>query len=120
MKHRTRSFWLPALVVFCATTASAQAPSPAPATAPANNTLAAQAKAETVKPAGRPDRNIERIHTQDAGVSIDELRVGGETQSITVQPAANVPAYEIKPADKSRSSTETGTTGSRFWNILKF
>jgi hypothetical protein len=41
--------------------------------------------------------------------------------SITVQPAANVPAYEIKPADNSRGgAAETGTAGSRFWNVLKF
>jgi hypothetical protein len=86
---------------------------------------AAPAKAEPAKPSSRPDRQIERIRTQDAGSCIGELRVGGETQSITVQPAANVPAYEVKPTDASRTGSagnaaETGSTGSRFWNVLKF
>ena len=105
MQHRNRPLLLAALLACFAITVGAQVPPTA---------------AESAKPAGRPDRQIERIRTQDAGSRIDELRVGGETQSITVQPAGDVPAYEIKPADKSRSSTETGTTGSRFWNILKF
>jgi len=83
---------------------------------------AAPAKAEPAKPSSRPDRQIERIRTQDAGSRIDELRIGGETQNITVQPAANVPAYEVKPTDSSRagSAADTGSTGSRFWNVLKF
>jgi hypothetical protein len=110
MQHLTRPLLLAALVVFCAAPAGAQVPAADTAT--------------DVKPAGRPDQTIQRIHNQDAGSRIDELRVGGETQSITVQPAANVPAYEIKPIDASRSSSsgagETGTAGSRFWNILKF
>jgi hypothetical protein len=107
MQHLSRPFLLAALVVFCAIPAGAQVPSTA---------------AETTKPVGRPDRQIERIRTQDAGSRIDELRVGGETQSITVQPAANVPAYEVKPTDTSRagSAADTGSTGSRFWNVFKF
>ena len=106
MQHRTRPFLLAALVVVCAAQANAE---------PAQT-------AESAKPASRPDRQIERIRTQDAGSRIDELRVGGETQSITVQPAANVPAYEVKPKDTSRagSAAETGSTGSSFWNVLKF
>ncbi len=81
----------------------------------------AAAQAEEAKPADRPDQTIQHIHNQDAGSRIDELRVGGETKSITVQPAANVPAYEIRPIDASRSgAAETGMAGSRFWNILKF
>ena len=109
MQHRHRPLLLAALVIFCAASASAQTPAPA-----------AQAP---IAPAGRPDRAIERIHNEDAGARIDELRVGGETQSITVQPAGNAPAYEVKPPDASRggkgSAADTGS-GSRFWNILKF
>lgn len=59
---------------------------------------------------------MERLRIQDAGSRIDELRVGGETQSITVQPAGNAPAYEVRPAT---STTQDGA-GSRFWNVLKF
>ena len=122
MKHPTCPLLLAALVVFCAATAAAQTPSIAPASVPASGAAAAQAKVDAAKPTGRPDPTIERIHNKDAGSRIDELRVGGETQSIKVQPAANVPAYEIKPIDGSHSggAAESGTAGSRFWNILKF
>ena len=122
MQHPPRPFLLAALVVFFAFPVGAQLPSTPAATAAASNTPAAQARADSAKPADRPDRQIERIRNQDAGSRIDELRVGGETLSITVQPAGDVPAYEVKPTDTSRagSATDTGSTGSRFWNVLKF
>ena len=74
----------------------------------------------------RPEQTIQRIRTEDAGTRIDELRVGGQTQSITVQPKINknIPAYEIKPADHTQGGSASGhsgdTTGSRVWNVLKF
>ena len=125
MQHRHRpyllTFLLAALLVFGAASAGAQTAA-VPPVASANPGTPAGKPAD--KPTGRPDRAIERIRTEDAGSRIDELRVGGETQSITVQPAANVPAYEVRPMDASRagsgSAADTGSTGSRFWNILKF
>jgi hypothetical protein len=70
------------------------------------------------------DRSIERIRNEDAGSRIDELRVGGETQQITVQPKAPVPSYEVKPAEGARgnapASGSNDTNGSRVWNIFKF
>jgi hypothetical protein len=77
-------------------------------------------------PAGRPDQTIQRIRTEDAGSRIDEVRLGGETQSITVQPknGANMPAYQVKPSDTGRgnapSNSNSDTNGSRVWNVLKF
>ena len=74
----------------------------------------------------RPEPSIQRIRTEDAGTRIDELRVGGETQSITVQPKTgqNTPAYEVKPAESAKgnapSSSNGDTNGSRVWNVLKF
>ena len=43
---------------------------------------------------GRRNQKIERIRIEDAGNVIDEVRDGGQTQSITVQPATrtNPPA----------------------------
>ena len=78
------------------------------------------------KPVGsaRPDKKIERIRTEDAGTRIDELRVGGETQQITVQPKTGGAAYEVKPAEGARgtapAATSNDTNGSRVWNVLKF
>ena len=74
---------------------------------------------------GRTSQRIERIQIEDAGSRIDELRVGGETRSITVQSAANVPAYEILPTDGARArSTERdglgSASGQRVWNVFKF
>ena len=74
----------------------------------------------------RPEPSIQRIRTEDAGTRIDELRVGGETQSITVQPKTgpNTPAYEVKPSDSAKgnalSQSSGDTNGSRVWNVLKF
>ena len=87
------------------------------------------ALAQSPAPAGgngqRPDQKIERIQVEDGGARIDELRVGGETQSITVQPKANVPEYEVLPADGARSNSlarrnAAGPSGPRVWNIFKF
>jgi hypothetical protein len=73
---------------------------------------------------GRGDPTIERIRTEDAGSRIDELRVGGETKQISVQPKTAVPAYEVKPPEGARGTpppaTSNDTNGSRVWNFFKF
>lgn len=80
----------------------------------------------TPAPTSRPDKAIQRIRTEDAGTRIDEIRVGGETQSITVQPKTgiNMPAYEVKPSDATKGSapspSTSDTNGARVWNVLKF
>ncbi len=81
-----------------------RAESPAPLAAP----LAAREAAEPARP-GVVEQRSERIHVEDAGSSIDELRVGGETRSITVQPKGHFPAYQIAPS-----------SGERSWKILSF
>jgi len=120
MKHalptqlRTLAFFA---TLASATLCTAQTPAP-PAQAVSTPSAA--------DPSGRRDPSIQRIRIEDAGSRIDELRVGGETQSITVQPKTgnNMPAYEIKPSDTARgaapSITKSDTTGSRVWNVLKF
>ncbi len=55
------------------------------------------------------EKRTERIHVEDAGSRIDELRVGGETRSITVQPKGGYPSYQIQPV-----------SGERSWKILGF
>ena len=100
------------LLAFC-TAASAQTAAPAP---DAPNAVTSE----------RPQKATERIRTEDAGSRIDEVRVGGETQSITVQPktGGGIPAYEVRPSDSTKGSapgsSSGGTTGSRVWNVLKF
>ncbi len=90
----------------------------------AQTTETGAASQEKPGSAQRPDRKIERIRTEDAGTRIDELRVGGETQQITVQPKTGAAAYEVKPSEGVRgtapAATSTETNGSRVWNVLKF
>ena len=96
------------LTVLACGAALAQAPAPAPS--PAKNP---------------PEQRIEQIRTEDQGARIDELRVGGQTQSITVTPKANMPEYEIQPTEGARTrptqreGAESGS-GPRVWNVLKF
>jgi len=73
----------------------------------------------------RKNQKIEFIRIEDAGNRIDEVRVGGQTQVITVQPKADVPAYEVPSSDMARNrpvETREGTPGSkqRVWNIFGF
>jgi hypothetical protein len=73
----------------------------------------------------RSNQKIEHIRVEDAGARVDEVRYGGQTQSITVQPKANVPSYEVLPNNSGRdrqSQTETGGNGNgaRVCNVLKF
>jgi hypothetical protein len=106
----SRSFLLLALVAW--TAASAQAPAPLVQTE------------ERADP--RQNQKIQRIRIEDDGARIDELRVGGQTQSITVQPKANVPEYEFQPTDLARSRPADNRDGlsspssQRVWNIFKF
>jgi len=72
--------------------ASSERPSPAASTSP-----------------NPVERRIERIQVEDAGARIDELRVGGETKTITVQPKGGMPVYDVQPV-----------TGARSWKILGF
>lgn len=75
---------------------------------------------------GRRNQKVERIRHEDAGSRIDEVRYGGQTQSIVVQPKADVPEYEVQPAPLSRArqgeSREglSSTGGQRYWNVLRF
>ncbi len=55
------------------------------------------------------EKRTERIQIEDAGSRIDELRVGGETRSITVLPKGGAPRYQVQP-----------TSGERSWNVLAF
>ena len=102
----------PLLLAVCCGAAMAQTPVP-PQTPASGPKLA-------------PEQRIERIHHEDAGSSIDELRYGGETQSITVQPKANVPPYEIQPSDGTHGEpaaaggASPAPGGQRVWKILKY
>jgi hypothetical protein len=60
-------------------------------------------------PSGDLNQAIERVRVEGEGVTVNELRVGGETRSISVQPKGNFPAYSVQPR-----------TGERNWKLFDF
>ena len=82
--------------------ALAQTPPPSPAPAAAGAQREALPDPEPLS--GRSNQRTERIQIEDAGSRVDELRVGGQTQNISVQPkTGNLPAYEVQSPDGARS-----------------
>ncbi|MDD4943407.1 hypothetical protein [Rhodoferax sp.] len=77
-------------------------PTPQPATA------ASQPATSDSQPA-TSDSRIEHLRVEDASTRIDEQRVGGESQHITVQPKGGMPSYQVAPK-----------TGERTWKVLGF
>lgn len=57
----------------------------------------------------RQESRTERIRVEDEGARIDELRIGGETRSISVAPKGGMPSYDVAPK-----------TGERTWKVLGF
>jgi hypothetical protein len=80
----------------------------APVTTPASAEPSAKSDSSTGTK-GAIEQRTERIHVEDSGARIDELRVGGETKTIDVQPKGGMPAYQIEPV-----------SGERTWKILGF
>lgn len=64
---------------------------------------------EISSPSTAVEKRVEHIRVEDTDARIDEERIGGETQSITVQPKGSMPAYQVAPK-----------TGERTWKILGF
>ena len=67
---------------------------------------------------------VERIVVQDDNARIEELRVRGVTQKVTVKPK-NAAEYEIVVAPGGRDpsvgrSGNKDAAGQRVWNVLKF
>ena len=72
-------------------------------------------------PPERGEQKVERLHHEDKGSSIDELRVGGETRSVKVQPKYDVPGYQIVPTDGTQRPAIPGEVGSpSVWNLKIF
>ncbi len=87
----------------------------------------AQAPAKPPRDAAAPppkgtEQTIERIQHEDTGSRIDELRVGGETKHITVQPKGDAPAYAVPPQGNNRNpaDSERERSGAGGWKILGF
>ncbi len=69
------------------------------------------------------DQKIERLQQDGSTVQIDELRVGGQTQAISVQPKLPLPAYQVQPEDGTRGNGTFESDASKrpsVWNIFNF
>ena len=76
---------------------------------------------------GRRNQRVQRIVVEDGGSRVDELRIGGQTQSITVQPKTGpaLPAYEVRANDGARArpgnlGASDTVTAPRVWNLGRF
>lgn len=68
---------------------------------------------------------VERITHEDKLSRIEELRVGGQTLSIEVQPKNGAPAYDIAPQRSGDSTSNgpnqrSGNAGKSTWRVLNF
>jgi len=71
-----------------------------------------------------PEAQVKQSVIEDDNTRIEELRVRGQTQKITIKPK-NAPEYEILMGDGSRElSPGPGSTraaaGQRVWRLLDF
>jgi hypothetical protein len=77
---------------------------------------------QTAAPSGQQTRRV--VVIEDAGSRIEEQRMGGQTERISVQPKNNAPAYEVLPENPSRNPGAQGPArrggGERVWNIFSF
>lgn len=120
------------LTVLASGSALAQTPSAAPAQ------LTPEQVEQLSKPApqepssasaeGRNNQRIERLTVEDGGSRVDELRVGGQTKSITVKPKSaegNIPEYEVIPNNGIRDGGPSKSGADAFqaprvWTLRKF
>lgn len=106
---RLRHLLLSALALGLCPSAGAQTPANPPTeTAPAD-----------------PGQRVERITHEDQLTRIDELRVGGQTQRIEVQPKNGAPAYDIAPLRSAEppgqgAGERTGNGGRSSWRLFNF
>ncbi|PWW47638.1 hypothetical protein [Melaminivora alkalimesophila] len=121
---RVRSFSAPLLLALAAGPALAQSQVP-PAAPPPDAALTPSEQREPLE--GRRNQRVQRIVVEDAGSRVDELRVGGQTQVITVQPktGAALPAYEVRAHDGARArpgNLDAADTikAPRVWNLGRF
>jgi hypothetical protein len=66
-----------------------------------------------------PEPAVQRLVSEDDNVVIEELRVRGQTQSITVKSKIpGVAPYRIVPATGARDPSQPGSTaGQRVWQF---
>ena len=87
----------------------------------------AQDAAAKVAPQAAGEPAVRRSVIEDSGARIEELRVRGQVQRITVTTRLGngTSRYEVIPADGARdmsdgASSTRGAAGKRVWNLMSF
>jgi hypothetical protein len=109
----------PVALLLCCTTSFAQM-QPQPQTLPAAITTPLPAlTANSPQPAQPAEPQVLHQVNEDEHVRIEELRVRGQTQRLTVQPKiAGMPAYEIVPPSPGKAPSQDPKAGQRVWLSL--
>ena len=117
------------LTILASGSVLAQTPSAAPAQlTPEQVELLSKQEAQEQQAEGRKNQRIERITVEDGGSRVDELRVGGQTKSITVKPKSaegGIPEYEVTPNNGVRDAGPSKAGADSFqaprvWTLRKF
>jgi len=117
--------------VFALSSAGARAADapPAPPTMTASAPAAAPAGTAVEEPDAPRQKGgepvIKRTVIEDGQTRIEELRVRGNLQKVTVAPKGRAPGYEILTGDGYHATaddpgTSRGSAGKRVWNVLRF
>jgi hypothetical protein len=83
------------------------------------------ALAQSGEPRQPAEPVVQRLVVEDEGVRIEELRVRGQVQRITVKPK-NAREYEIvapvggRDPSQNRANQQPGAGGQRVWNVFRF
>jgi|KBSMisStaDraftv2_1062788.scaffolds.fasta_scaffold51816_2 hypothetical protein len=73
-----------------------------------------------------PEPAVQHTVIEDRGTRIDELRVRGQLQKVTVSPKGGAPEYEVLTQTDgtrvfvSETGQSPGSSGKRVWKVLRF
>ncbi|MEP6739475.1 MAG: DUF2782 domain-containing protein [Caldimonas sp.] len=108
----------------CGAAHAVDTPPASAASAPTTTRVApTDVAADAVVEAGEPA--VKRTVIDDRSAHIEELRVRGQLQKITVDPKGGAPSYEIILGTGARDisdavSSTRGAAGKRVWNVFRF
>ena len=109
-------------ILACLYGAFAQGADLAPAPAPETS---ATRPVETAPAKDAREPVIKRTVIEDKSAHIEELRVRGQLQKVTVDPKGSAPGYEIIVGGGEHEFSEgrnptRGAVGQRVWNVFRF
>jgi hypothetical protein len=73
-----------------------------------------------------PEPAVQRTVIEDRAARVDELRVRGQLQKVTVSPKGGAPEYEVLTQTDgtrvfvSETGQSPGSSGKRVWKVLRF